>query len=316
MGKLFKANAELNTSFVGRPSFEPEMWRMAQRLDTRTLSLSHIECNYDFQRAWKKITVEIAAIGEADTPLTEKIRLWYGMGGNMHSIGKMSVSAIIVPTTQLIKSMERRNYILLKDIEEAIKPLRLQYQQLTHKDLDDYYEGETAGMGPGHMLDVMESFHRLTPIHKFGEQHWKCCCTNGFRKMACHRSALFSALWDPEVRVPAGLSEVKIPNRKSKVIATAFQVDKAMEDVEDKGPKPVWQPKIAGWPEPVTPPPAKRGGRGAGAGEKLDNRDSDSDFELGGAKKRARGRPRKLNLHSSSQPVLYPLMSMLASRLT
>ena len=137
MGKLFKANAELNTSFVGRPSFEPEMWRMAQLLDSRTLSLSHIECNYDQQRAWKKITVEIAAIGEADTPLTEKIRLWYGMGGNMHSIGKMSVSAIIVPTTQLIKSMERRNYSLLKDIEEAIKPLRLQYQQLTHKDLDD-----------------------------------------------------------------------------------------------------------------------------------------------------------------------------------
>ncbi len=41
MGKLFKANAQLNTSFVGRPRFEPEMWRMAQRLDTRTLSHTH-----------------------------------------------------------------------------------------------------------------------------------------------------------------------------------------------------------------------------------------------------------------------------------
>ncbi len=119
----------------------------------------------------------------------------------------MSVSAIIVPTTQLIKSMERRNYILLTDIEEAIMPLRLQYQQLTNKDLDDYYDGETANMGPDHMLDVMESFHRLTLIHRFGKQHWKCCCTKGFRNMACHRSALLSALWDPEVRVPAGLSE-------------------------------------------------------------------------------------------------------------
>jgi hypothetical protein len=172
------------------------------------------------------------------------------MGGNMHSIGKMSVSAIIVPTTQLIKSMERRNYILLTDIEEAIMPLRLQYQQLTNKDLDDYYHGETANMGPGHMLDVMESFHRLTPIPKFAEQHWKCCCSNGFRKMACHRTALFSALWDPEVRVPAGLSEVKIPNRKGKVFPTAFDVDKVMEEVEDTGPAPVWQPKIAGWPDP------------------------------------------------------------------
>ncbi len=63
------------------------------------------------------------------------------MGGNMHSIGKMSISVIIVPTTQLIKSMERRNYIVLKDIKEAIMPLRLQYQQLTNQDLDDYYDG-------------------------------------------------------------------------------------------------------------------------------------------------------------------------------
>jgi hypothetical protein len=109
-------------------------------------SLSHIECNNDQQRAWKKITDEITAIREAETPHTKKILLWHGMGGNMHSIGKMSISAIIVPTTQLIKTMERRNYILLKDIEEAIMPLRLHYQQLTNKDLDDYYDGEAAVM--------------------------------------------------------------------------------------------------------------------------------------------------------------------------
>ena len=68
----------------------------------------------------------------------------------------------------------------------------------------------------------------------------------GFRNMACHRSALLSALWDPMVRVPAGLSEVKIPNRKGKVFPTAFDVDKVMEELEDTGPAPVWQPKIAG----------------------------------------------------------------------
>jgi hypothetical protein len=164
MGKLLKANDELNTK-VQALSPRCGGWHSALTL---TLTLSHIECNYDQQCAWEMITDEIAAIGEAETPLTEKILLWYGTGCNMHSIGKTSVSAIIAPTTQLIKSMERRNYILLTDIEEAIMPLRLQYQQLTNKDSDDYYDGETAAMGPRHMLDVMESFHRLTPIHKFG----------------------------------------------------------------------------------------------------------------------------------------------------
>jgi hypothetical protein len=96
--------------------------------------------------------------------------------------------------------------------------------------------------------------------------------------MACHRSALFSALWNPEVRVPAGLSQVMIPNRKGKVFPTAFDVDKVMEELEDTGPPPVWQPKIADWPEPVTPPPAKKGKRGDEQ-KKIAERDSDSDFE-------------------------------------
>jgi hypothetical protein len=131
--------------------------------------------------------------------------------------------------------------------------------------------------------------------------------------MACHRSALFSALWDPEVRVPAGLSEVMIQNCKGKVFLIAFDVDKVMEELEDTGPPPVWQPKIAGWPEPVTPPPAKKGKRG---GEKKAEHDSDSDFEKVPVAKK--GGRRKLDLHarSSSQPVLYPFMSMFISRLT
>jgi hypothetical protein len=40
---------------------------------------------------------------------------------------------------------------------------RLQYQMLTNKDLEDYFQ-ENPGTGPSHMLDVMESFHRITPI--------------------------------------------------------------------------------------------------------------------------------------------------------
>ena len=108
---------------------------------------------------------------------------------------------------------------------------------------------------------------------------------------------MFSALWDPEVHVPAGLSEVVIPNSKGKVFPTAFDVDKVMEELEDTGPPPVWQPKIAGWPEPVTPPPAKKGKRG-GEQKKKAERDSDSDFEeVPVAKKGGR---RKLDLHARS----------------
>ncbi len=115
--------------------------------------------------------------------------------------------------------------------------------------------------------------------------------------------SLFSALWDQEVRVFAGLSEVKIQNRKGKVFPTAFDVDKVMEEVEDTGPAPVWQPKIAGWPDPVTPPPAKKGKRGAGAGEQKKIADRDSDFDFEHVARKEKGRRRRLELQSSSQPV-------------
>jgi hypothetical protein len=46
---------------------------------------------------------------------------------------------------------------------------------------------------------------------------------------------LFSALWDQVVHVPAGLSEVMIPDRKGKIFQTAFDVDKVMALAQDRG---------------------------------------------------------------------------------
>ncbi len=86
MGKLVKSNEGTCTHFPVKPTILPDMWKAAQRMDDRTLLLSHIECNYDHQRAFKRIAEEIAACCQEKTPLLEKIPLWYGMGGNMHSI--------------------------------------------------------------------------------------------------------------------------------------------------------------------------------------------------------------------------------------
>jgi hypothetical protein len=69
--------------------------------------------------------------------------------------------------------------VLLEELCEALKPLILQYQQLTHKDLDDFYDGDTGTLGPKYMLDVMNSFHQLTLIMQFRQIHWRCPCTWG-----------------------------------------------------------------------------------------------------------------------------------------
>jgi hypothetical protein len=88
-----------------------------------------------------------------------------------------------------------------------------------------------------------------------------------------------------------------------------------MEELEDTGPPQVWQPKVAGWPEPVTPPPAKKGKRGGEQKQKA-VRNSDSDFEEVLVVKK--GSRHKIDLHArtSLQQILYPFMSMFISQLT
>ncbi len=155
------------------------------------------------------------------------ILIWYSIVGSMHSIGKMSVTAIIVPTSQIICNLERRGYTLLEELREALQALIVQYQQLIHKVLNDFYDGKTGTMGAKHMLDVMDSSQRLTSIRQSGQMHWKCQCTLRFRNMGCHHSALYSASWDPAVRVPSNLQKVPIiPNSKGKTVPSIFYFDK------------------------------------------------------------------------------------------
>jgi hypothetical protein len=42
------------------------------------------------------------------------------MGGNMHSVGKISVAAIYVPTNQIIKSLEKRYWLIHKLLDALL----------------------------------------------------------------------------------------------------------------------------------------------------------------------------------------------------
>jgi hypothetical protein len=62
----------------------------------------------------------------------------------------------------------------------------LQYQMPTYKTLNDCFY-ENPGTRHSHMLDVMESFHRLTPMAlSLGQIVFTCPCEDGFRCMPLH----------------------------------------------------------------------------------------------------------------------------------
>jgi hypothetical protein len=304
--QLIKTNEGCGTAFPSAPTITDDMWKHAQLIDTRTFLLSTVECNPDLQRGFNLVTEAIAAYGEATTPLPEKIRLWQSDGNSMDHLPKTSFTAIIVPTTSIIKQLEKKGYKLILDLKEALVPLVLQYQQLMYKNLDDFYDGDTACLGPSHMLNIMEAFHRLTPIRKFGGLQWRCVCTKGFRCMACGHSLLFSCLWDDKLRVPPNLSEVVLPNRKSKTVPNVFNADKVMEEPDDIPAQ--WNPKICG-KRSAADPSAKGMRRDKRASEELEDVACDSDFmeepelQTSRRKKVRSDRARRLDLDIVEKPV-------------
>jgi hypothetical protein len=98
----------------------------------------------------------------------------------MAQIPRTNLKGILVPTTHYSRSLEKKKISALIELEEEIKPMWLQYQMLTHKTLDDYFE-ENPGTRPSHMLDVIESFHRLTPMaQSLGGISFTCPCNVDF----------------------------------------------------------------------------------------------------------------------------------------
>jgi len=156
------------------------MWKGAQNLDVRTLQLSYLECNPQLRRAFSKVADQISGYGEIETPILEKIRLWHADGNSMAQIARTNIKGILVPTTHYIRSLDKKNSLALLEMEEEIKPMRLQYKMLTHKNLDEYFD-ENPRTGPSHMLDVMENFHRITQFARsLGGISFTCPCCDGF----------------------------------------------------------------------------------------------------------------------------------------
>jgi hypothetical protein len=164
--------------------------------------------------------------------------MWQGDGNKM-SIPKTNIKGILVPTKYCISLLERKGSTAFTEIGEELRPLLLKYQRLTYKTLNDYFE-DNPGTGPSHMLDVMECFHHITPMARsLGEITFTCLCDDGFRCIACCHTTLFSALWDPKVRVPKNHLITVLSKLVAKKTPTAF-ADKCTVPKAMAAPRATW----------------------------------------------------------------------------
>ena len=254
--KIF--NAEMNEYiFRNIPVLTPEMYTALQETDVRVLQLSYMEGDAASRKKFGRKIIKmdaIAAEASALTPLMEKIRMWQ-VSGNKIDIARTKCTSIIMPTSRIVRMLERKGHSTLLSIEAALFPLREEYMLLTSKSMDEYFE-QYPCRGVDHMLDIMECFYRLAPLQrKNGWQAWLCCCDRGFRDECCSHSALLTALWE-ELRVPAAQSTLEMKNRegRGRKAATPWSFyaerknkgDKEMEEVVRAIPN--WHPAIVGPP--------------------------------------------------------------------
>jgi hypothetical protein len=121
----------------------------------------------------------IAAEASALTPLMEKIRLWQD-GGNAIDVALTKCTSIIMPTSQIVRKLERKGHSTLLALEAALFPLLEEYRLLTSKSMDGYFKNY-PDRGVEHMLDLMECFYSLMPLQRKNRwQAWMCCCQKGF----------------------------------------------------------------------------------------------------------------------------------------
>ncbi len=118
------------------------------------------------QRKYRSKMDAIAGEASALTPLMEKIRMWQDKG-NAIEIARSKCTSVIMPTSQIIRKLERKGYSTLMGIEAALLPLLEEYRLLTSnlKSMDEYFKNYPS-RGVEHMITIMECFYCLAPLER------------------------------------------------------------------------------------------------------------------------------------------------------
>ncbi len=69
--------------FPSIPTISPAMWKAVQEMDVRRILLCYVEQSGAARQIWLRVADDIAAMGDMDTALTEKIRMWHEQGGTV-----------------------------------------------------------------------------------------------------------------------------------------------------------------------------------------------------------------------------------------
>ena len=132
--------------FPSIPTISPAMWKAVQEMDVRRILLCYVEQSAAARQMWFRVADGISEMGDMDTPVTEKIRMWHAQGGKVELRLTLTVG-FIMPTGELIRHLERKGYRQLLELHRAIDTIREQYDLLfnaTKGSMEDNVLTDTA----------------------------------------------------------------------------------------------------------------------------------------------------------------------------
>jgi hypothetical protein len=106
------------------------------------------------------------------------------------------IKSVLIPRQHILKALD---LVYSKSVEEVRADLRALKESYVDMVLNNRY---TAHMSVTECLNMYETFNHMERKTAWGAVPWPCSCTASHADCVCKHGALYTAVFDPKIKVP------------------------------------------------------------------------------------------------------------------
>ena len=189
-------------AFITVPQPTKEMYDVVQAMHPKTLSACFIiavhntKCDRD---QYHVMMEEVMSSGHPKAPLHLKVLAYHGnrvASGRALPLKLLDLKTVLMPLQWFLTKLDPRGDLSVPDLRALLEPHVLAYRNLVLNNIVD------PDMHVKKALSIYKKFHLLSRMPTWGQVPFSCTCAVCFPNCICEDTILFTALFDPEVRVP------------------------------------------------------------------------------------------------------------------
>ena len=119
----------------------------------------------------------------------------------------LDLKTVLMPRQWFLMKLDPRGDLSVPELRALLEPHVHAYRNLVLQDIVD------PGMNVKKAMNIYKKFHFLSCMPTWGAVPFSCSCAVCFPNGVCEDTILFTALFDPEVRVPEKWVTVTVSRR-------------------------------------------------------------------------------------------------------